>query len=108
MPIRPCTPESRTSLGIPPSFSAQPTGAPACVPARIEADLWQCLLPLLRGQLHRSRIIRVMDGGKQISVHVPAAWESRVRSGSSGTGRSGLCFCEISAVYLQRLRERKE
>jgi hypothetical protein len=49
-----------------------------------------------------------MYGGKQISVHVPAAWESRVREWIERDREIRSLLLEISTAYLQRLRARKE
>jgi len=49
-----------------------------------------------------------MDGGKQISVHVPATWESRVREWIERDQEIRSLLLEISTVYLRRLRTRKE
>ena len=108
MPIRPCTPESVRRSASRLRFLLN---QPALLHASLHESKRTCgnaSCRCSRGQLHRSHIIRVMYGGKQISVHVPAAWESRVREWIERDREIRSLLLEISTAYLQRLRARKE
>ena len=49
-----------------------------------------------------------MENGKQVSIHVPAAWEERVRKWLDRDREVRELLLELSAFYAARLRERKE
>jgi hypothetical protein len=48
-----------------------------------------------------------MEEGRQVSVHVPASWEARVREWVERDRSIRALLLELSGLYLKRLRERK-
>lgn len=60
------------------------------------------------GEPHASLSLVVVENGRQIAVHIPTEWESRVRSWVERDREVRSLLLEISRMYVQRLRERKE
>lgn len=58
------------------------------------------------GELHASLSLRVVEAGRQRSVHVPAAWEERVRAWLGRDREIRELLLELSASYVARLRRR--
>ena len=61
-----------------------------------------------QGELHSSLTLWVVDQGRQIPLHVPAAWQERVQEWVERDREIRSLLLKLSALYTARLRERKE
>ena len=61
-----------------------------------------------RGELHSSLVLSYVQDGKQLSLHVPAGWEERVRKWIGRDQEIRHLLARLSDVYCERLRQRKE
>jgi len=61
-----------------------------------------------KGQLHAGVLLAVMQRGRQVSLYVPAAWEGRVRQWVGRDREIRKLLVELSGLYTERLRRRKE
>ena len=61
-----------------------------------------------RGYLHVSPLLRVVEGGRQVSLHVPAVWEARVRAWLKRDQEIRQILGQLAAMYSARLKARKE
>jgi hypothetical protein len=61
-----------------------------------------------RGKPHSSFVLTVSDKGKQVSLHVPASWEERVRGWLSRDQEIRQLLLDLATVSTERLRNRKE
>jgi hypothetical protein len=59
------------------------------------------------GDLHASLVLRVVQEGRQRSLHVPAEWEVRVREWLERDREVRRLLAEISDGYVARLKERR-
>jgi hypothetical protein len=50
----------------------------------------------------------VVEKGRQVSIHVPSEWEPTVRAWVERDREARSLLLEISRLYVQRLRARKE
>jgi len=62
----------------------------------------------LRGHLHVSPLLRVVERGRQVSIHVPAIWEARVRVWLERDREIRRLLGQLAALYSARLKARKE
>lgn len=84
---------------------------PGILHGSLQSNRRRCGKPTCRcasGELHTSLHLRIMENGKQVSIHVPAAWEERVRKWLDRDREVRELLLELSAFYAARLRERKE
>jgi len=60
------------------------------------------------GEPHTSLSLVVVEKGRQVSIHIPSEWEPRVRAWVERDREARSLLLEISRLYVQRLRARKE
>jgi hypothetical protein len=61
-----------------------------------------------RGELHSSLVLSYVQDGKQLSIHVPDSWEERVRQWIGRDQEIRQLLTQLSDVYCEQLRNRKE
>lgn len=84
---------------------------PGLLHGSLQANRRRCGNPTCRcsrGRLHTSPLLRVVEGGKQVSIHVPATWEARVRAWLGRDREIRQLLSRLAAMYTSRLRRRKE
>lgn len=59
------------------------------------------------GDLHESLVLRVVQEGRQRSLHVPAEWERRIREWLERDREVRRLLAEISEGYVARLKDRR-
>ncbi|MGH7377208.1 MAG: DUF6788 family protein [Candidatus Methylomirabilales bacterium] len=60
------------------------------------------------GKGHPAHLLQVIEGGRQRSVYVPAAWVGRVQEWIERDRDLRALLLEISSLYVARLRGRRE
>lgn len=85
--------------------------APGLVHGSLQVNRRRCGKPTCRcarDELHESLVLRVVQEGRQLSLHVPSEWEARVREWLDRDREIRRLLAEISSGYVARLRERRE
>jgi len=61
-----------------------------------------------QGEPHESFSLRVVEGGRQLSIHVPSDWLERVRQWLERDREIRGLLQELSTSYVARVRRRDE
>ena len=61
-----------------------------------------------RGHLHESLYLVITEGGRTRQLYVPKDWESRVRRWVENHHRARQLMEEISRIYWDRVRDRRD
>ena len=84
---------------------------PGLLHGSLQVKLRRCGKPSChcsRGERHPSLRLYIVQKGRQISLHVPAVWQTRVRAWIDRDREIRKLLLHISTRYAEKLRQRKE